>query len=157
MCQRCDYTELLKGAELTPLPNRLMVLEIVGNSPFPLSPQEIFRVSQRSQPMNKVTLYRILDLLVERELVQRISAGDRSFRYGLAPSANHPQHPHFYCNRCGNMECLAPEAVTVDTRSIARTFPALIEKVEVRVDGVCRTCLKNRDVIPCKPVRPQPA
>jgi Fur family ferric uptake transcriptional regulator len=144
MCQRCDYTELLKVAELTPLPNRLLVLEIVGNSPSPLSPQEIFGILQRSHRMNRVTLYRILDLLVEKELVQRISAGDRTFRYGLAPNANHPRHPHFYCNQCGNMECLSPEAVNVDTRSIEKTFPALIESVEIRLDGVCRSCLKSR-------------
>jgi Fur family transcriptional regulator, ferric uptake regulator len=144
MCQKCDYSQLLQDAELAPLTNRLMVLEIVGNSPSPLSPQKIFEIFQRSRNMNKVTLYRILDLLVEKELLHRISAGDRSFRYGLAPNPNHPHHPHFYCSRCGNMECLAPEAVNVDTRSIQRTFPALIEKVEIRLDGICRRCLKTR-------------
>ncbi|MCU0586933.1 MAG: transcriptional repressor [Syntrophobacteraceae bacterium] len=142
MCQRCDYPELLQHAALAPLPNRVAVLEIVGNSPSPLSTQEIFDIVRRSQRMNRVTLYRILDLLVEKDLVHRISAGDRSFRYGLAPNANHPRHPHFYCSRCGNMECLAPEAVNVDTRSLERTFPALIQKVEIRLDGVCRSCLK---------------
>ncbi len=144
MCQRCDYSKLLENAQLTPLPNRLMILEIVGNSPSPLSPQEIFEILQRSQKVNKVTIYSIMDLLVANELVERISAGDRSYRYGLAPNGNHPQHPHFYCHQCGNMECLAPEAVNVDTRSIERTFPALIEKIEIRLDGICKSCLKSR-------------
>lgn len=144
MCQLCDYTEMLKHVDLAPLPNRVAVFEIVGNSPAPLSVQEIFEILRRSQQMNRVTLYRILDLLVEKGLVHRISAGDRSFRYGLAPNANHPNHPHFYCNRCGSMECLAPEAVNVDTRSVERTFPALIENVEIRLDGICRSCLRAR-------------
>ena len=35
----------------------------------------------RSQMLiNKVTLYRILDLLVDRGLVKRLLAGDRAFR-----------------------------------------------------------------------------
>jgi Fur family ferric uptake transcriptional regulator len=144
VCQRCDYPELLKRSDLDPLPNRLMILEIIGNSPSPLSPQEIFEILQRSRHMNKVTLYRILDLLVEKGLIQRISAGDRSFRYGIAPNQNHPQHPHFYCHECGNMECLAPEALNVDTGALRKTYPALIQKVEIRLDGICRHCLKGR-------------
>jgi Fur family ferric uptake transcriptional regulator len=148
VCQRCDYPEFLKSSDLAATPHRLMVLEIIGNSGSPLSPQEIFRTLQRSHPMNKVTLYRILDLLVARKLVERISAGDRSYRYGLAPNSNHPQHPHFYCNACGNMECLAPEALPLDTRSLQRAFPALIEKVEVRLDGICKNCLRRRKTEP---------
>ena len=144
MCHRCDYPAFLKDAGLAPLANRVAVLEIVGGSSSPLSPQEVFLILQRSQRMNRVTLYRILDLLVAKDLLQRISAGDRSFRYGLGPNANHPHHSHFYCSQCGNMECLAPGAVNVDTRSIERTFPALIQRVEVRLDGICRICLKGR-------------
>ncbi len=144
MCHQCDYNELFKGADLAPLPYRLAILEIVGNSPSPLSAQEIFEIVRRFHRMNRVTLYRILDLLVDKGLVHRISAGDRSFRYGLAPNDNHPEHPHFYCSRCGNMECLAPEAVSVDTGAIERTFPALIQKVEIRLDGICRSCLRTR-------------
>lgn len=144
MCHQCDYNELLKRAELAPLPNRLAILEIVGNSPSPLSAQEIFEIVRRFHRMNRVTLYRILDLLVDKGLVHRMSAGDRSFRYGLAPNDNHPEHPHFYCSQCGNMECLAPEAVHVDTEALERTFPALIQKVEIRLDGICRSCLRSR-------------
>jgi Fur family ferric uptake transcriptional regulator len=93
--------------------------------------------------MNRVTVYRILDLLVAHGLVQRLSGGGRSFVYGLAPSDYHPAHPHFYCKRCGHMECLKPQSLHVDTKPMQRTFAGLIENVEVRVDGVCQTCLQT--------------
>ena len=151
MCQRCNYQELLSGSDLAPTPHRLMVLEIIGNSPSPLSPQEISLVLERSHRMNRVTLYRILDILVERKLVDRISSGDRAFRYGLAPNANHPQHPHFYCNSCGSMECLDPQTVPVDVQALQKAFPALIQKVEVRLDGICKNCLRRRKCEEKKP------
>ena len=141
MCQRCNYTELLEGSHLPSTPNRLTILEIIGNSSFPLSPQEIYKKVRSSHPMNRVTLYRILDLLVRNELLEKISSGDRSFRYGMAPSANHPEHPHFFCNQCGNMECLDPEALRLDIEALRKTFPVLIQKVEIRLDGICKNCM----------------
>jgi Fur family ferric uptake transcriptional regulator len=92
--------------------------------------------------VNRVTVYRILDILVEKELLERISGGGRAFRYGMAPNANHQPHPHFYCRHCGNMECLNPESIHVDTDALQRTFPGLIQKVEIRVDGLCKSCLR---------------
>jgi len=144
MCVRCDYSASLENSDLPVTPRRLLVLEVVGNSSYPLSPQEIFETVRRSHSMNRVTLYRILDLLVEKELVERISSGDRTFRYGPAPSTNHPPHPHFFCTRCRSMECLRPEALPLDVRSLQRTFPALIEKVEIRLDGICSNCLRKK-------------
>ena len=143
MCMRCNYTELLEKSHLGYTPKRLTVLQIIGNSHSPLSSREIYRRVQGSHSMNRVTVYRILDLLVRNSLLEKISAGDRSFRYGLAPNANHPQHPHFYCNHCGNMECLAPEMLHLDMEAIRTSLPALISKIEIRLDGICENCLKG--------------
>jgi Fur family ferric uptake transcriptional regulator len=41
------------------------------------------------------------------------------------------------------MECLNPQSLHVDTKPMQRTFAGLIENVEVRVDGVCQTCLQT--------------
>jgi Fur family ferric uptake transcriptional regulator len=141
MCDRCDYGNLLQDCDLDSTLNRVKVLEIIGNSPRPLSAQEIFEAVNKSQDINRVTVYRILDLLVENRLVDRISAGDRSFRYGLAPNANHRPHAHFYCTGCGRMECLSPESPLLDMEPLDATLPGVIERVEVRLDGTCKACL----------------
>ncbi len=143
MCHQCDYTNLLEASGLASTPKRLQVLEVIGSNNSPLSAQQIFDTLQRNNNINRVTVYRILDLLVERELVDRINGGGRSFVYGLAPNDNHPAHPHFYCKNCGNLECLNPQSLNVDVQSMQRTFPGLIENVEVRVDGVCKNCLQK--------------
>jgi Fur family ferric uptake transcriptional regulator len=141
MCHHCNYLSLLKESGLGPTPNRQRVLEVIGNNNGPLSAQQIFDTLSRTDNINRVTVYRILDLLVEKGLVDRISGGGRSFVYGLAPNENHPAHPHFYCKSCGNLECLNPQSLNVDLQDMQRTFPGVIENVEVRVDGVCKNCL----------------
>jgi Fur family ferric uptake transcriptional regulator len=143
MCHRCDYSELLKACGLRATRNRLGVLEIIGSRDFPLSAAEIYRALQDNRPINRVTVYRILDLLVARGLVQRLSGGGRSFVYGLAPSDFHPAHPHFYCKSCGHMQCLKPLSLHVDKKPMQRSFAGRIENVEVRVDGICQTCLQT--------------
>ena len=143
MCHLCNYEELLDGAKLEPTINRLNILEVVGNNPFPLSAGDIYKTLSRRTPINRVTVYRILDLLVEYGVVDRISSGGRAFYYGLAPNEHHKPHPHFYCPRCGQMDCLNPQSLNVETEPLWKTFPGRIDKVEVRVDGICKNCLKH--------------
>jgi Fur family ferric uptake transcriptional regulator len=114
---------------------------MIGNNSSPLSARQIFATLRRTDNINRVTIYRILDILVAKGLVDRIRGGGRSFVYGLAPNENHPAHPHFYCKNCGNLECLNPQSLDVNLQAMQRTFPGQIENVEVRVDGVCKNCL----------------
>ncbi len=143
MCHQCNYNEMLASAKLDATANRLRVLEVVGNNTFPLSAGDIFKTLARGRSINRVTVYRILDLLVDYGVVERISTGGRAFYYGLAPNDFHEPHPHFYCKRCGQMDCLRPESLSVETDPLWKTFPGRIDKVEVRVDGVCKNCLKQ--------------
>lgn len=142
MCHHCDYEGLLNGADLEATDNRLRILEVIGSNSYPLSAADIFQTLERNTRINRVTVYRILDLLVASGLVDRISTGGRAFYYGMAPNANHQPHPHFYCTRCGRMDCLTPDSLHVDTGGQWKTFPGRIDKVEVRVDGIWQHCLK---------------
>lgn len=149
MCHQCDYNSILESCNLSSTPNRLKVLEIIGNNNSPLCAQDIFETLIRTEDINRVTVYRILDLLVEKGVIDRISSGGRSFHYGLAPNKNHPSHPHFYCKNCGNLECMNPQGIHLEVEEILRTFPGVIEKIEVRMDGICKTCLRNnKDLTP---------
>jgi Fur family ferric uptake transcriptional regulator len=144
MCNQCNYEELLSGANLEATTNRLRILEVVGNNRFPLSASDIYKILDRSNTINRVTVYRILELLVENGVVERISTGGRAFCYGLAPNDHHKPHPHFYCKVCGQMDCLSPESIVVDTEPLWKTYPGRIDKVEVRIDGICKNCDKRQ-------------
>jgi Fur family ferric uptake transcriptional regulator len=143
MCQRCNYSEILGAGGLDPTPSRVRVLEVIGNNPAPVSAQEIHTTVSRTATINRVTVYRILDLLVEKGLVEKLSGGGRSIVYGLAPNEHHPAHPHFHCRSCGALQCLQPGSLKIDLQGIERSFAGEILSVEVRVDGICTNCLKR--------------
>ena len=143
MCHQCNYEELLQKAKLGGTANRLRVLETIGDNGYPLSAEDIFNTMGRSSPINRVTVYRILELLVDRGVVERLSTGGRASYYGMAPNNYHQSHPHFYCKSCGQMDCLNPDSIDIKTDPLWKTFPGRIDKLEVRLDGLCKNCLKQ--------------
>jgi len=143
MCDQCDYRLLLQSGGLEPTPSRLRVLEVIGSNTSPVSAQDILATVKRTAGINRVTVYRILGLLVSGGLVERLSGGGRSLVYGLAPNEHHPAHPHFHCRSCGALQCLQPGSLKVDLKGIKRSFAGEIQGVEVRVDGICKNCLKK--------------
>lgn len=115
-------------------------MEVVGGNSFPVSAGDIYTTLERSTKINRVTVYRILDLLVDHGLIERISTGGRAFYYELAPNANHQSHPHFYCKECRQMLSLSPESLDINLDRLWKTFPGQIDKIEVRIDGICKNC-----------------
>ena len=145
MCQRCNYSQLLDLRGIDPTPNRLRIVEVIGNNPSPIRAREILAAVSRNKQINRVTVYRILDLLVKKGVVQQISGWGRSLVYGMAESENHPAHPHFHCNSCGTLQCMQPVSLPVNIKNIDRSFVGEINNMEVRLSGICRNCLSKKE------------
>ena len=143
MCEQCDYTQLLQSTGLEATANRLLIMEVIGSNNSPLTSAEVLNIIKRTRSINRVTVYRILDLLVKRHLLERINLGGRAVHYGMAPNEHHPSHPHFHCINCGLIHCLSPESLTVHSNNLQKTYPGRIQRIEIRVDGICKTCLKQ--------------
>jgi Fur family ferric uptake transcriptional regulator len=143
MCKHCDYTQMLEVRGVDPTPLREEVLRSVGEEQRPLAAAEIMAAVQDQMSINKVTLYRILDLLVDKGLVKRLSAGDRVFRYGMGETRHHPDHPHFVCSACGVMECLGPHLLPSNVKDIQSKGNRVVKNVELRFEGICESCLQN--------------
>ena len=137
------YKKMLTGAGLEPTDKRLRVLKAVSTHDGPMAASKIHETLNQTTPINRVTVYRILDLLVEKKIVEKISTGGRAFCYGLAPNEYHPAHPHFYCKSCGQLYCLNPDTLKVEIDGLKKTFPGRIDKFEMRLDGICQNCLKK--------------
>lgn len=145
MQTKYDYQRMLSDIGLKSTQNRLSILEILGENQVPLKVADIHALLSRRCRINQVTVYRVLDLLIKYELVERLSTGSRAVHYALTPPGQHISHPHFYCKHCGQLNCLAPESIAMDTRNLERNFPGTVERIEVRVDGICKNCAKYPD------------
>lgn len=89
--------------------------------------------------LDRVTLYRVLEWLVEHALAHRVgglSGFDRAMRFAFSrPEAGHA-HAHFQCVQCGTTMCLDEVAVP------ALAVPGGIELqgIELAAFGYCAAC-----------------
>jgi Fur family transcriptional regulator, ferric uptake regulator len=132
----------LAASGLAATVNRELVVRVLSENGSPLTPLELLeRLDGR---MNRVTLYRILDLLVERGVVTRHNAGERAFRYCLSHGSHHESplgHAHFHCSRCGRTQCLDEKTLRLDLGRLCAALPMRVEAAEFSLSGVCQGCL----------------
>jgi Fur family ferric uptake transcriptional regulator len=139
MNDRCDFRQWLSGHGLRPTTVRLAVLEILGASPRALRAQEILEALQTRRRVNKVTVYRILEDFTRREMVRRLSLEGRVCHYELA-CEHHPPHPHFQCQACREIQCLAPVPLARMWSELQGPVGNRADHIEIRVEGLCHKC-----------------
>ncbi|MGZ4187536.1 MAG: Fur family transcriptional regulator [Solirubrobacteraceae bacterium] len=119
---------------------RERVIELLATKPCALSAVEIedeLRASGR--PTGRASVYRVLDLLVEHGLAERLEVGDGQARF----ERHHPDgehHHHLVCDRCGRL-------VAFDDPGLEQAIDRLSDRLGVRIDshdvllrGACERC-----------------
>jgi Fur family ferric uptake transcriptional regulator len=116
------------------------VIEVLAGQPCALSAFEIEKILRaEGHPAGRASIYRVLDLLSEHGLVERITLGDGHARYERAhPSGEH--HHHLVCEECGRL-------VAFDDPGLERAIDQLSQRLGLRVEshdvvlrGACRFC-----------------
>ncbi len=128
----------LQDCGLPATENRVLVVQALSGAHHPQTPQEL--LAGLSGRMNRVTLYRILDLLVAHGVAARHNAGGRAFRYCLGQGA--AGHSHFHCTRCGQTQCLESRTLEPGLSRLLSSLPMRVDMAEVTLGGVCERCLK---------------
>jgi len=125
---------------------RVAILACLIDAEAPLTHQAVIDRLPADGDVDRVTVYRVLDWLVEQGLAQKRAGNDRVFRFTLveheaARAQVHRQHSHFHCTRCDRTFCLASAG-----KSVAPKVPSgfAVEHVELTVNGVCAECGKTR-------------
>jgi Fur family transcriptional regulator, ferric uptake regulator len=89
------------------------------------------------EPLDRVTLYRVLEWLVERGLAHRYAGADRVWRF-MASDPRHEAHAHFQCEQCGKVRCLSELGDAAAAVGVPRGYRA--RRTEVTVKGDCPDC-----------------
>lgn len=134
-----EASALLRATGERVTPARRAVLAVLMRARRALSHHEVEAALGGARAVDRVTLYRVLDWLVERGLAHRVIGLDRTGRYSLARGA-HGRHAHFQCSGCGTVICLdraAPRRVR-----LPQGFRS--EAVEVTIKGRCPRCAAAR-------------
>ena len=126
------------GARATPA--RIAVMRLLETAARALSHHDIEQALEASG-FDRVTLYRVLDWMVESGLAHRVTDAQRVFRFSLAaPNAPaHDLHAHFRCEDCGKVFCL--DDVPVTRPALPKGFSS--SAVELSITGHCGHCGKQ--------------
>ena len=93
-------------------------------------------------PAPKASIFRVLELFSEKEIVHVIEDGSRSFKYELCYGDTHhtisDQHVHFYCERCKETYCFESERVPLV--NIPEGFYP--HAINYMIKGICPKCSK---------------
>ena len=85
------------GCRITP--QREMIIEAVAHAAGHASAEQVYaQVRERTKAVNLATVYRTLDLLVEKGLASRLNLGDGRVAYA---TRQHGPHIHLVCRQCG--------------------------------------------------------
>lgn len=102
-----------------------------------LTHHEVEAALRRRSPVDRVTVYRVLEWLVDRGLAHRIAGEDRTWRFRANRPSGGAPHAHFACTQCGRTFCL-------DSVSVPRRVPVpdgfRSEALELTVRGRCARC-----------------
>jgi len=129
--------ELLKKANLRQTHPRLAILGILIEADVPITHHQIAESLSDSAP-DKVTIYRVLECLMEKGVVHKAFMKERTAFFELANNCSKTQcHPHFTCTNCRKTVCIKNAKIPLAEIN-EQGFKITHQKVEL--EGLCPEC-----------------
>lgn len=136
-----NIEEILVSKGVKPTANRILVMRELMKMSRPASLAGL--ESALGFSMDKTSIFRVLELFAEKDVVHAIEDGSRSLKYELCHSGGHhsisDQHVHFYCERCKETYCF--EDVSVPRTEIPEGFQP--RSVNYMIKGLCPECSRK--------------
>jgi Fur family ferric uptake transcriptional regulator len=116
------------------------VIELLAAQPCALSAVEIEdALRAEGRPIGRASIYRVLELLAEHGLVERVAVGDGQTRFERAqPGGQH--HHHLVCERCGELVAFDDAGLEQAIDQLSRRLGVRVESHDVLLRGACRRC-----------------
>lgn len=119
---------------------RSAVIELLAGQDCCASAQEIHeQLRGRSRSVGIASVYRVLDVLTELRLVQRVDVGDGMARFEPAlPDGDH--HHHVVCDDCGKVEPFSDSSLETAIARASERLGYSVDAHEVVLRGECGDC-----------------
>ena len=102
-------------------------------------PEIVEAVRREGREIGIATAYRVVDLLAERELVQKLDLGDGRAHYERVELADEHHH-HLVCNECGRVEPFADESLEAALRRVEQDTGFAVASHDALLRGACDDC-----------------
>jgi Fur family ferric uptake transcriptional regulator len=132
-------TSLLKRNQLSVTESRKKILKLFLEEKGALAHGDIER--KAGEAFDRVTVYRTLQVFVDRGIIHTIPTADNSIRYALCRDEcgeghHHDHHVHFVCIQCNQTYCL--DDVVTPGLNLPKGYSVV--HVEVVAEGTCKNC-----------------
>ena len=119
---------------------RERVIELLSREPCALSAVEIEdALRAEGKPTGRASIYRVLDLLVDHGLVERVAVGPGQARFERThPSGEH--HHHLVCDQCGRLVAFDDPALEQAIDDLSERLGVRVEHHDVVLRGACEQC-----------------
>lgn len=127
-----------EGHRITPI--RTKILEIFDGLQSPISAPDLLEsIKSFNDGVNKTTIYRELDFLQSKNLINEVEFGDGKKRYEL----NDGHHHHLICLNCKKIEDVDLKTdLSEEEKNIEKQTGFKIQNHSLEFFGLCKNCQK---------------
>jgi Fur family ferric uptake transcriptional regulator len=119
---------------------RMRVIEFLDRLDCCVGAQEIHReLSARGEPVGLASVYRVLEILAEKRLVQRVDLGDGLTRFEAIRAAKEHHH-HIVCDDCGRIEPFADQRLERALKDVEANSGFAVAGHDIVLRGACSAC-----------------
>lgn len=133
-----DYIEALRARGYRVTPQRLLVLDAVCELNRHATIADIqAQVNAYDPTIDRSTIYRSLDILVEVGLLTESELGKEGKIYAVV---GQKRHHHLVCLSCGKVMELAPDALNPLIEAIQSQYKFTLQADHLVFNGLCEAC-----------------
>ncbi|HXS15159.1 MAG TPA: Fur family transcriptional regulator [Candidatus Saccharimonadales bacterium] len=133
-----DFSKLLAKHDLKITQARVSLLKLIEKENKPLDAQFLIDMLQKTSQVDKVTIFRILNVLSEHGILKRLEFGEGKARYEL----NTEDHHHLICQNCGKIEDISDCNISALEKEIKQKKHFLVRLHTLEFFGLCKDCQK---------------
>ena len=145
------FKAILRERGLKVTNQRLLVLETIADHPGEhLTAEEIYELAKdKYAEIGLATIYRTVQVLVELNVIDKVSFDDGFVRYELGNAAEVKRHHHHHaiCKKCGKVLSFEGDLLETLEQALYDTAGFTVTDHEVKLTGYCRDCTKEKESV----------
>lgn len=139
--------DLLREKGLKVTSQRLMVLNILSaHGDEHLTVEEIYDLAKEESPkIGLATIYRIVQVLLELHVIEKVTFDDGFARYELngEETGSGHRHHHAICTQCGKVYSLETDLLDTLEKQVFESLGFEVTDHEVKLYGLCSACRRK--------------
>ena len=111
-----------------------------------MTAEEIYELAKEQYPeIGLATIYRTVQVLVELNVIDKVSFDDGFVRYELGSAkADSHHHHHAICQECGRVLAFEGDLLETLEQALYDTMGFVVTDHEVKLTGYCKDCIKRK-------------